>query len=69
MTNQETAAEIRRWCAQPVKGRFSWPTDGCGYEQHMRFVSHRNANWHGEQRDFDAFCLAYADALEARRDE
>ena len=68
MNNQATAAEIRRWVAQGSKLNFSWPTDGCGYEQHIAFVNHRNANWRGDQGDFPAFCLAYADALEQKVD-
>lgn len=67
MNNQDTAAEIRRWVADANSGHYSWPTDGCGYEQHMAFVTHRNRNWRGEgQRDFDLFCLAYANALEQK---
>ena len=67
MNNKETAAEIRRWVAGS-KGNFSWPTDGCGYEQHIAFVEHRNAEWRVPQHDFNAFCLAYADALEQKVD-
>jgi hypothetical protein len=61
MTDAETAATIRRWC-EAVRGPFSWPTDACGYEQHIRFVVHRNAKWEGG--DFKQFCLDYAAALE-----
>ncbi len=62
MTNQETAAEIRRH-VKSANGPFSWPTDACGYDQHMRFIHHRNDNWKGEG-SFSKFCLDYADMLE-----
>lgn len=64
MDNKQTAQAIREWVARPNKGRFSWPTDACGYAQSVRFAEHRNANWPGEG-DFDAFCLEYADMLES----
>jgi hypothetical protein len=67
MTDKETAAEIRRRLAEPC-GIFGWVTDGCGYDQHIKFVQHRNAHWTEEraaQQSFDAFCLEYADRLES----
>lgn len=67
MTDAETAAHLRRYVAGEVKGfsEFSWPTDACGERQHMRFVKHRNRNWHGTLEQWNAFVLAYADSLEA----
>lgn len=67
MTDEETAAHLRAWCAEPKHATFAWPTDACGYDQHIRFVKHRNANWAGEQKDFNAFVLAYADTLAPRK--
>jgi hypothetical protein len=61
MNDKETAEHLRKWCAEPVRHAFSWPTDGCGYEQHMRFVAHRSRHWVGG--DFTAFVLAYAESL------
>lgn len=64
LTNAETAEHIRKWCNEE-RGPFAWPTDGCGYEQHIRFVKHRNSSWHGGTHDeWLAFCRAYADSLE-----
>ncbi len=63
MNNQETATEIRRSVNSPGP-IWSWATDGCGYDQHLRFVKHRNENWKGEGL-FSQFCLDYADMLEA----
>jgi hypothetical protein len=66
MTNTETAALIRRWVSQP-RGLWGWPTDRCGYEQHVRFVKYRNEHWTLERQQvqrFDSFCLEYASALE-----
>lgn len=66
MNNRETAQQIRKhfegnWQGHP----FSWPTDPCGYDQHIKFVDHRNKNWDGETPEqFKEFCFAYADALE-----
>ena len=68
MTNIETAAEIRRWVLRP-RGLWGWPTDACGYEQHVRFVEFRNAHWTPERQQaqrFEDFCLEYADILEGR---
>ena len=66
MTDAETAAHLRRYVAgQTYRGMFSWPTDACGYDQHMRFVEYRNTNWHGQSKEeFDAFVLAYAESLD-----
>lgn len=66
MTDQETAAHIRKWLKgdKPIWG---WPTDGCGYDQHIKFVNHRNKNWTDEMAKamtFDEFTLRYAEALE-----
>ena len=65
MTDAETAAHIREY-AQGYHGTFSWPTDGCGYKQHIRFVKHRNENWHGSGDDAEwrAFLYDYADILD-----
>lgn len=68
MTNKETAEAIRLW-ASKAQSSFSWPTDGCGYDQHARFVSHRNENWSGGPvEDFKLFALAYTDAIECEPD-
>lgn len=61
MTNAETAAHLREWVKQP-SSIWSWPTDACGYDQHIRFVKHRNQNWHGG--NFNEFVLDYANVLE-----
>ena len=65
MSDAETAAWIRTWAAAP-RSHFSWPTDPCGYEQHIKFVLHRNANFRPGD-DFKAFALAYADMLDPQR--
>lgn len=65
MTDKETAAHIRRWLDEKDHSVWSWPTDACGYEQHMRFADHRNASWHGGTDDeWKAFVAAYADSLD-----
>ena len=63
MTDAETAAHLREWVKQ-LHGLFSWPTDACGYNQHVRFAEYRNQNWHGEgEQEFNQFILDYADSL------
>lgn len=64
MSDKETAEHLRKWCAEVSHHAFSWPTDGCGYEQHMRFVEHRNRHWTGHG-NFREFVRAYADSLDA----
>ena len=64
MTNTQTAKTIRDWCNAPSRDFWSWPTDPCGYDQHMKFVAHRNKNWTGEG-DLRDFCLNYIKILEA----
>ena len=70
-TDMEVAEHIRNWVrseAETPHDYFSWATDGCCYEQHIRFVRHRNANWTGDPDDpweFNQFLLDYADLLEA----
>ncbi len=65
MNDAETAAHLRTYVAQGGHDLFSWPTDACGYNQHIRFVKHRNANWpEYEGQSFDEFVLRYADSLD-----
>ncbi len=67
MTDAEVAAHIRRWCEKEHRP-FSWPTDGCSYEQHIRFVKARNREWIGKslsrRMTWKEFILDYADRLE-----
>lgn len=65
MTDAETAAHLRKWAEQLVSpSAFSWPTDACGYDQHIRFVEHKAKKWKGGTREeWNAFLLAYADQL------
>ena len=64
MTDKETAEHLRRY-ANESHMPFSWPTDACGYEQHIRFVRHRNDNWRGGNQDeWKQFVLDYANAME-----
>ncbi len=64
MTNTETATSLRDY-VKGVRGIWSWPTDSCGYEQHIKFVIHRNKNWQGGTREeFNQFIIDYADSLE-----
>ena len=64
MTNVETAAHLRRYVTK-VHGVWSWPTDGCGYDQHVQFVAHRNRHWHGGTIEaMQQFILEYAESLE-----
>ncbi len=67
MSNEETAAWMNKWCEDYLSGKrglFSWPTDGCGYNQHIRFVQYRNDNWQGGTREqFVEFVRKYADSI------
>lgn len=68
VTDAEASAHILRWLADVEHGTWSWPTDGCGYEQHMRFVRHRNDNWNGGgPEEWAAFVRAYAENLSTAR--
>ncbi len=60
MTDEETANHLCEWVKKP-HGPFAWATDGCGYDQHIKFVCHRNKNYCGQ--DFKQFILDYADSL------
>lgn len=69
MSNRDTARYLRKWVAEDRisgHGVFAWPTDGCGYDQHIRFVKHRNANRykHSDQESYREFVLAWADHIE-----
>jgi hypothetical protein len=72
MNNKETKEHLLKWCDNysTVSSVFGWPTDACGYEQHIKFVHHRNKNWynnpqkyHGAE-DFVQFVRDYANSLE-----
>ena len=62
MNNKETAPYLRKW-VKTAHGHFAWPTDGCGYDQHIKFVCHRNENW-DETISWEQFVLDYADSLD-----
>lgn len=62
MTNAETKAHLLTW-VQEKHGNFAWPTDACGYDQHIKFVEHRNLNWLGDG-DFNQCVIDYANSLD-----
>jgi hypothetical protein len=66
MTNKEVAAHFREW-VKKEHSNWSWPVDGCGYNQHVRFAQYRNENWKGEGT-FTQFLLDYADKIENEPD-
>jgi hypothetical protein len=61
MTDKETSHHIRNWLMTDQSGS-SWPTDGCGYNQHMKFVEYKNKNY--KSGNFNEFVLEYAKMLE-----
>ena len=62
MTDKETAEHLRDW-VETNHGIFAWPTDACGYDQHIKFAKHRNKNWKGQTKEeFKQFVLDYADS-------
>ena len=65
MSNKETAAHFREWF-KTAHGPFAWPTDGCGYNQSVRFSQYRNENL--KEQDIVSFCLGYADHIENEPD-
>ena len=68
MTDTETAAHLRRYVTKP-HGVWSWPTDGCGYDQHIRFVQHHHAYWHGgTPHEWVQFLLEYAESLAKQKE-
>ncbi len=65
MTNQETAQHFREYAQSSLNARWSWPTEGCGYRQHMKFMEYRNRNWQGgSKEELKQFLFGYADYLE-----
>jgi hypothetical protein len=71
LTDKETADYLRKWVVGEYShGVFAWPTDGCGYEQHIKFVKHRNNNWKGgDNNDFNRFVLEYAERLSPTKED
>lgn len=64
MTNAQTKEHLLKWCDNPPTSHFAWPTDACGYDQHIKFVEHRNKNWNEDyQGDFIQFVREYARSL------
>jgi hypothetical protein len=71
MTDRETAKHLREWVKKP-QSIFAWPTDGCGYKQHIKFVKYRNKYWTDERAEkdtFQQFVLEYADLLDRRQNQ
>lgn len=68
MTNEETKNHLLKWCQNKNHNPFAWPTDACGYKQHIKFVRHRNKKWNGgSPEEFLAFVEEYANSLVIRR--
>jgi hypothetical protein len=64
MSNKETKEWLLKWCEKPERNHFSWPTDACGYDQHIKFVDHRNSCWEGHTfEEFVQFVKDYALSL------
>lgn len=64
MTDTETKTYLLKWCENPNLMPFAWPTDGCGYDQHIKFVEHRNEKWEGgSTAEFIEFVRQYALAI------
>jgi hypothetical protein len=65
MTDAETIAYLRFWAnGGGSHGLWAWPTDPCGYDQHIRFVRYRNQNWDSFAGSFEDFVRQYANELE-----
>lgn len=63
MTNEETREHLLAYVLES-HDLFSWPTDVCGYDQHIKFVEHRNQHWKGEtEEEWKAFITEYAESL------
>lgn len=57
-------AWLRRWPEESKQhGHFGWPTDTCGYEQHLRFLRWYRLEGIEIGEPLNA-CLIYADKLE-----
>ena len=69
-TNAECAIKIRNWLKLAISTHhFSWPTDCCGYNQHVRYAKFRNAYWFGgSNADYRQFVSDYADMIEKEPD-
>jgi hypothetical protein len=67
MTDEETVAHLREWASGGGSyGVWAWPTDACGYNQHIRFVTFRNLYWENFEGTFADFVRWYADELQSR---
>ena len=72
MNDAETAIHLRAWADADDEyyhqhSPFAWPTDACGYTQHVRFVKYRNTQWSSASESgisFSDFIRGYADKLE-----
>lgn len=63
MDNKETREWMLKRIEEP-RNLFSWVTDGCGYDQHIKFVKHRNENWKGgSEEEWKKFVIDYANSL------
>ena len=65
MTDREVIKHLRNY-VKSNHGLFSWPTDACGYDQHIKFVKYRNKYFKGDI-DFNEFILGYVDKLEKEK--
>jgi len=67
MTDKETADYLREYIKSGKRGGpFGWPTDPCGYDQHIKFVEYRNKEWADCGLTWDKFVLNWADRLDPK---
>lgn len=45
MDDKQTKEHLLKWVSES-HNLFGWPTDACGYDQHIRFVNYRNDYWY-----------------------
>jgi hypothetical protein len=63
MNNNETRIHLFEWVRRN-HNLFEWPTDACGYEQHIKYVDHRNKNWkRGTPQEYKRFIIDYVNSL------
>ena len=64
MNDKETATHILHFLEEKPHDIFAWPTDGCGYDQHIKFVNYRNKYWTGcTEKGWIKFTKDYAEKL------
>jgi hypothetical protein len=70
ITDKEVRERLLAWIKKDVHGLMDFPTGGCIYDQHVKFIQHSNRHWEGTTaEEYKKFVEDYANSLEGEDED